>query len=386
MQTCQLHQQRQALWLSSPMSNPSPEARPLLGPKPGNVDDEDEQKKLQLLQQHRRRVIAVSFTMVLLVDFAAFFLEAPQTSILEANICSRYYNGHTSSSFDGRDCRIGPVQMELATVNQMLNTFNRLPGLFVAIPFGILADRYGRRLVFVLVLVGAILQDFISKVVLWWPDLFAPRLIWLSSLATFVSGGDAVAGSMVYLVIADVAPPDQRANLFFFLTACSHVGEIVATPLSALLMSIWTPWIPYFLYTVLTLLGTMVPVMFLPETLRRDKSTSVVDHEEDASSQESDTGGDESSPGLTNGTALTPSHSKFLSRLRPLAKQNIVAVVLAFFVSALGRQSTSFLLQYIRQRFDWSYERVRSYRVALSLERLTSKNFRLAYCSPSELS
>lgn len=324
------------------MPTVSQEERPLLGLKSDGLEE-----------KRRRRVVAVSFTMVLLTDFAAFFLDAPQTSILEGNICDRYYQH--SSSPASRDCRAGPVQAELATVNQMLNTFNRLPGLFAAIPFGIIADRYGRRPVFVLTILGALLQDVISKTILWRPDIFAPRLIWLSSLATFVGGGDAVASSMIFLVVADVAPPHQRANLFFLLTACERVGEIVATPLSALLMSIWNPWIPYFLYSVLTLIAGMIPLLFLPETLRKSKSSP--ETETGTSSCESDPGADEGLPASANGTPSTSTHSTIISRFRPLVKHNVIAILLAFFVSALGRQSTGFLLQYIRQRFDWSYER-----------------------------
>lgn len=322
----------------------------MLGPK----SDDPEQKR-------RRRVIAVSFIMVLLTDFAAFFLDAPQTSILEGNICDRYYQ-HTSSPAD-RDCRAGPVQAELATVNQMLSTFNRLPGLFAATPFGIIADRYGRRPVFVLTILGALLQDVVSKTILWRPDVFAPRLIWLSSLATFVGGGDAVASSMVFLVVADVAPPHQRAKLFFLLTACERAGEIVATPLSALLMFIGNPWIPYFLYSGLTLIAGMIPLLFLPETLRRSKPLPETETEAETPSCESDLGADGGLPASASGTPSTSTHSTLstlISRFRPLVKQNVIAVLLAFFVSALGRQSTGFLLQYIRQRFDWSYEKVRT--------------------------
>ena len=175
------------------MSGGTGELRPLLGPKRGHDD------------AHQRRVIAVSFAMVILIDLAAFFLDAPQTSILEGIICSRHYNSVPGE----HDCTVGPVQAELATVNQLLNTFNRLPGLLVAIPFGILADRYGRRPVIILPILGALLQDVISKTILLHPDMFPPRLIWLSSIATFVGGGDAVASSMIFLVVADVAPPRE---------------------------------------------------------------------------------------------------------------------------------------------------------------------------------
>lgn len=320
------------------MTSGTGEETPLLGPKRG--DDAD--------ASYQRRVVTIIFIMVVLVDLAGFFQEAPQTKILEGIICSRHYVGAPGE----HDCTVGPVQSELATVTQMLNTFNRLPGLIVAIPFGILADRYGRRPILLLAILGAMLQDIFSKIVLWHPDAISPRFIWLSSAALLVGGGDAVSGSMVYLVVADVAPPQQRASLFFLVTACGLIAEVVATPLSTLLMA-RDPWIPYFMYSGMTFLGGTIPLLFLPETLPKpspEAETSPCDTSEDE--------GQEQSAALDTAPFL-PLQSTLASKFRPLVKRNVVAILLAFFVSALGRQSTSFLLQFIRQRFNWTYEKVR---------------------------
>lgn len=322
------------------MTSADGEETPLLGSGGGGDAD----------AAYRRRVITTTFIMVILVDLAGFFLEAPQTKILEGIICSRHYTAATPGEL--HDCTAAPVQSELATVTQMLNTFNRLPGLIVAIPFGIFADRYGRRPVLLLAILGALLQDVISKIVLWYPDLINPRHIWLSSAALLLGGGDAVSGSMVFLVVADVALPQQRASLFFLLTACGLLSELVATPLSALLMS-RDAWIPYFMYSGMTMLGGTVPLLFLPETLPKsppEVDTSTCDTSEEEG-QEQSTSSDTAS--------LIPTGASIASRFRPLMKRNVIAVLLAFFVSALGRQSTSFLLQFIRKRFNWTYERVR---------------------------
>lgn len=351
------------------------EERPLLSPGPGDDDHAaaDGSDNSQPERCDHRRVIAVTFLMVVLVDLAAFFMEAPLTSILEANICRRYYNEHGRLTSPARgerraDCNVGPVQTELATVVQMLNTFNRLPGFITAIPFGMAADRYGRRPVLLVAILGALLQDVIMKAILWRPDLFSPRLVWLSSAALLVGGGDAVAGSMIFLVVADVAPARQRASLFFLLTACGLVAEVVGTPLSALLMS-KDPWIPYFLYSVLTLLGGTVPLLFLPETLppsppaRLETSTRRASCEDtsEPSSEERPAGQAATNahrPRLPSLSALCTAVNAALSKLGRIPwRLNVVAILLAYFVSALGRQSTSFLLQYLRHRFDWSYEK-----------------------------
>ncbi|KIH89069.1 hypothetical protein SPBR_07098 [Sporothrix brasiliensis 5110] len=326
--------------------------------RPGADTDNDENAVAgSVTAAHRRRVMIVVFAQVIMIDFAAFFLDVPQTSILERIICDRYYNtdGAKSGADNGTisvlpDCTAGPVQTELATITQMLNTFNRLPSLFVAIPLGMAADRYGRRPIIILVLVGALLQDAMAKVVLWRPDLFAPRLIWLSSLAGFVGGSDAVASSVVYLVVADVVSPQERAQVFFALTACQKIGEIAGTPLSSLLMYTFSPWTPYLLSTALTLLALAVLLLYLPETLQKTKTVQSV-AASDADEEAEEATNDASSARTKSVTrAIVP-------KFRPLLKTNIVAVILAFFVSALGRQATSFLLQYIHQRFNWTYEK-----------------------------
>lgn len=332
------------------MTSADAEGTPLLGPRTGGGGADT---------AFRRRVIITTFIMVILVDLAAFFQEAPQMKILEGIICSRYYNVGTLAAPADPDCNTGPVQLELATVAQILNTFNRLPGLIVAIPFGILADRYGRRPVLLLTILGALLQDIMLKAVLWYPDLINPRFIWLSSAALLLGGGDAVCGSMVYLVVADVALPEQRASLFFLLTACGLIAELVATPLSAVLMA-RDPWIPYFMYSGMSLLSGTLPLLFLPETL--PKPTPGTEALQDATSVNHD--GEQPTPSAA--ASSLPTIPSLVSRLRPLKERNVVAVLVAFFVSALGRQSMSFLLQFIRQRFSWTYEKVRPLKPVLN--------------------
>ena len=101
----------------------------------------------------------------------------------------------------------------------------------------------------------------------------------------------------------------------------------------------------------------MVPLLLLPETLRKTSP--------EAETLSRDTGPDDERHAEVDSTPPTPTHSAMALRLRPLVKRNVIAVPLAFFVSALGRQSTSFLLQYIRQRFNWKYEKARALIMAI---------------------
>lgn len=345
-------------------SSTAEETRAPLLPESSQDDGNQFQSESEAVA-YQRRVLRTCFATAILIDCGALFLHTPQTSILEDIICRRHYK-----SLPGQhDCTVGPVQAELASVDQLFNTFSRLPGLIVAVPFGIMADRFGRRPVLLLCILGALLQDIASKSILWRPDLFPPRLIWLSPAGTFVGGGEAVASFMVYLVVADVSPPAQRANIFFLLTACGLLGEVIGTPLSAFLLS-KDPWIPYCLYTALTILGGIIPMLFLPETLPPPPPAVG-----DSSSISSVT--DETATPAAAGIAASPNFG-ILLRFEPLAHRNVLAVLLSFLVSSLGRQSTSFLLQYIRQRFNWHYDKVFTcnYTVALLvLSLLTGTTF-----------
>ncbi|KAF7527356.1 hypothetical protein G7054_g10500 [Neopestalotiopsis clavispora] len=318
-------------------SNTTGEQRPLLGPKPDSSHDDN---------HHRRRVILVSFVMVILVDLAAFFLEAPQTKILEGIVCRRYHEGlgattPTTPSHNDHDYAQHVQPFTWLTSGDPVRHRGGSVWPPPRVSPGDSRRAAARRH----------LQDGPLAARRPWG---APRGVVV--LARHARGRRAVASAMIFLVVADVAPPSQRANLFFLLTACGLVGEVVATPISALLMA-RDPWIPYFIYTLLTLLGGLVPLVFLPETLQRT-SPETQGRVCDSSREEDDSEeGQESPPRSSEMDANTL--TSLAARFRPLLRQNIIAVLSAFFVAALGRQSTSFFLQYIRQRFDWTYEKVR---------------------------
>ncbi|GKT90353.1 major facilitator superfamily domain, general substrate transporter [Colletotrichum tofieldiae] len=316
--------------------NTAVETEPLLPPQ-----EHDESNSAEIEEETRKHVVFVSFGLMVIADFAGFLMDVPQTSILETVICHRHYASH---SYTAGDCSIAPVQAELAILTQLLNTSNLLAGFLVAIPFGLLADRWGRRPILVMSMLGMLVQNIVATIILWRADIFPPRLIWLFSTFRLFGGGDVVATSMLFLVVADVTPAAKRANLFFTLSACILIGDIVATPLSALLMA-RSPWVPYIASTVLLGLGIVIPILLLPETLIQVNNV----HEQSQPAARDTT--------EQHGQKSTLWDFRYPHKLRVLANANIVAICSAFLVAALGRQSTSFLVQYVRQRFGLTYSK-----------------------------
>lgn len=290
-------------------------------------------------------VFSVIILLLLAVDFAGCLLEAPQTDIFEKIICDKYYASALSST--ERDCTVRDVQSELALVNELLRTINQLPSILLAIPYGILADRIGRRPVLILSMIGCCFQDILAKIVCWWPSVFPLRLVWLSSVGRFIGGGDAVASSMIYLMMADVFPQEKRADCFFKASATILLGEIIGIPLSAALMN-YGSWIPYVLSLALSVVGLLIPIFLLPETLQRTSATGT-EQQEDAGKNR----------------LIFPRFRRWIHQLdqvrnQVFANNNVVLMLVAFFAATLGRQSTGFQLQYVRQRFKWTYAKVSS--------------------------
>ena len=145
------------------------------------------------------------------------------------------------------------------TAGFLLTTYAALQFIFGPI-MGNLGDRYGRRPV-LLISLAAFSLDYLLMG-------FAPSVAWL-----FV--GRAIAGiagavySPAMAYIADVSPPDKRAQSFGIVGAAFGVGFILGPSLGGLIGELG-PRAPFFVASALALLNFAYGVFVLPESLTRD--------------------------------------------------------------------------------------------------------------------
>jgi hypothetical protein len=105
-------------------------------------------------------LVALACVLIAIVDMGAFMAEAPRTRVYEANICLSHYREHdpTAIGSDGtvpeKLCKIDVVQQRMATIFGWQDMFDAIPSIFLAIPFGTLADKVGRKWIFTASLVG----------------------------------------------------------------------------------------------------------------------------------------------------------------------------------------------------------------------------------------
>ncbi len=139
---------------------------------------------------------------------------------------------------------------------------------FVSAPIqGTLSDRFGRRPVILLSCLGLGL-DFIFMAL-------APTLAWLF-VGRIISAITSASFTTANAYIADVTPPDQRAQAFGLIGAAFGLGFIVGPVLGGWLGGIDLRW-PFWAAAVLALCNFLYGWFVLPESLPKDQRTARFD-------------------------------------------------------------------------------------------------------------
>jgi DHA1 family tetracycline resistance protein-like MFS transporter len=122
---------------------------------------------------------------------------------------------------------------------------------------GGLSDRYGRRPVLLLALLGFGL-DYLFLA-------FAPTIEWLF-LGRVIAGATGASMTTATAYIADVSEPEKRAQNFGLVGAAFGLGFIIG-PVIGGLFSHWGPRAPFLAAAGLTLLNVLYGYFILPESL-----------------------------------------------------------------------------------------------------------------------
>lgn len=164
-----------------------------------------------------RVVIAIIVFIIFVLSFAGTMMTFPSLRIYEDIICHRYYEHLTGEGHIGLEgkidegmCKGDEVQNELNIVLGVEQFLQALPGMLVAIPYGLLADRVGRKPVLGIVVIGYIVSTFWSLIVMWFWRTLPLRLVWLSPLLLFIGGGNVVTATIFYSIASDVTTEENR--------------------------------------------------------------------------------------------------------------------------------------------------------------------------------
>lgn len=101
---------------------------------------------------------------IITIDFGDALSVAPQTQILEDIVCRAL---HRDTVISASTCKGIDVQSELALINGWKETFDQIPGIILALPYGFMADRVGRKQVAMLSMLGLTMQEVAVRIICW---------------------------------------------------------------------------------------------------------------------------------------------------------------------------------------------------------------------------
>ena len=319
---------------------------PLLEDSAGLLDDTD-----TFVAAHcQYHVLALILSIVFVTNLATSLSKAPLMRVFESIICQNHYERADASfigqngNVDEQHCKISAVQQELALLRGWQDFFDYLPGLFLAIPFGMLADRYGRKWLNLLNVACLWLQMGWIYFVCAFPKGFPIRLIWAQSILGIFGGGPLVASALSMVIMTDVTPESKRANVFFCAHAVLCATEFLGPPLGSVLMN-RNPWIAFALAICLLTLAIPLAVA-LPETFSNAEGSNGA-HLGRCQHR--------SSSGQQLEVRLTSRIVDHLPLLSFLLRDNRIGLVLIVSISFIfGQACANLMLQYISHRYDWT--------------------------------
>ena len=306
----------------------------------------------------RLAILTLCFGLLITLAIGGTLVSTPIIDIQETIICHRIHGpdvGHDDAACKDRD-----VQSELSLIRGWHTSFSLLVSIIASVPYGAVADRYGRALVLGLALTGIALTESFGALVCAMPDVFPPRAIWLSSLFQFVGGGEAIFSAMVYTIAADISSEAQRATVFFYLGASLMAGAMIANPIVFVAMKEG----PWFSITVglACLAATALLAFFTPETLSfRQQHTPRTDNPSPSPPPTATTNGATTRPPSTTPTpprqGIPAALSQTLKSARFLFWEHklVGLLLLSLTLEILGRSVVLQLMQYASRRFGMSY-------------------------------
>lgn len=149
---------------------------------------------------------------------------------------------------------------EQAIVVTLLTSVYAICVFFAAPALGALSDKYGRRPLLLLCLLGSAIGYFIFGIggALW--VLFVGRII------EGIAGGSI---GTIFAYFADIIPSEQRTKYFGWVSAVVGVGTIIGPTLGGLLAKFGYS-VPMYIGAIITLLNVVYGILYMPESLDKN--------------------------------------------------------------------------------------------------------------------
>ncbi|KAL8659578.1 MAG: hypothetical protein Q9226_000359 [Calogaya cf. arnoldii] len=247
------------------------------------------------------------------------------------------------------------------------------PSLFLAIYYGSVAGKYGRKPVLLLFSTGMLLSLGWIVLICWLDGRVPIRLLWLSSLFIFIGGGHRVAKAMLFTIVSDAVDASHRTRYLSFLSSIPHITTLIAPPLSAIFMriSIWLP----FEAAIGALILTYVLILAMPESskLTPDAIPTITTNHlppelppHDRQPLLSPTSSNHSPEGPTSNTTTKPS-TWYIEIHHLFSNPSLRFSLTIFFSAPIALIAKAFVYQHASESFGWEMSTTTWLRVSQAL-------------------
>lgn len=338
-----------------PSSPSQDEARPLLNrdaSSPSRPSSASPSRLTDSNPRHldRQNVVVLVITTIFLAELGVAILIPALNSMLEDMVCQGYVPRLSTgaSLADDPRCKVPQVQTRLAMLRGWQATLECIPAVLCAVPFGIMADRVGRKPVLLIAWLGLCLNLVWYDVVFLFRGALPPWTTWFGAAFLFIGGFPSVGPAMIYTILADVTPQGDRASIFFALGAALMSAELLGNPIAGFLLLVGTP-MTLVVGLALVIIGGLI-IIFLPETLGLSKKL--------------DGDGDESSDTSESSTGDLSFWQLLMRNVRTGAEEigtfivgnkRIVALIIPVVFIVVGKFANELLLQYSTKRYEWTW-------------------------------
>ena len=134
---------------------------------------------------------------------------------------------------------------------------------FAAPVFGALADRYGRKPILLVSLLGSVMGYLL---------LGMGGALWILYLGRIIDGLTAGNQSALFAYISDITEPEERGKWFGYLGGAIGLGFMVGPTVGGLLGTA-SVTLPFFVTAVIVTLSMLCVLVLLPESLAAEKRT-----------------------------------------------------------------------------------------------------------------
>ncbi|KAK1987544.1 major facilitator superfamily transporter [Colletotrichum cereale] len=295
---------------------------------------------------HNADAIAALFCAIIIVGSGAGGLwTIPATRQVEDIVCREYFgvlrSGDGDTPIDERRCKEDAIQSKVAMVFAFYSTLQAVVCALSAFPWGIIADRVGRKKVFSLAVLGMFLDQFWFLMVCVFPKTIPIKALWVGPFFMFVGGGNGVLAAVVFSMVSDVTTSENRAKKFMEVHLSSMIGNLCAPAIAGWMMERTGPW-PVMVVALASFATLFFTIHLVPET----KPAAQVESDPIADEREADS--------LVVGTIQHTFH-RLRESLSLFKSPSLVVLVMATLGSYPVAQSTfQFMNIFASKRYDVS--------------------------------